>query len=141
MAEGTITREGRGGMVGICGAVVFFGMARVAIRWGPGKHASDVATVALYRRVRPGQRELCSVVVEGSGGPRGGCVADGAVGWEPGLCVIGIRRGVEGRQMAARAIRRRPREFPSYVALRAAHAGVRPGQRKRGQRIVIECRA
>ena len=73
--------------------------------------------------------------------PTGGSVAGLARRRKIAGPVVGIRGLPEIGHVAARAGRRRAGEVASYVALGTTHAGVRAGQRKGGERVVIECHA
>ena len=81
-------------------------------------------------------------MIEGRAGPRRGAVALLASLRESGTDVVGIGRALEVFQVAADAGRVRAGQIvvAVHVALCALHAGVRPGQRESGRR-VIEVRA
>lgn len=68
-------------------------------------------------------------------------MANAASGWEPRRLMVRVLRAVEVLRVAGGTVCRRPREFAVDVALLARHAGVRAGQRKLGEHIVIEARA
>ena len=94
----------------------------------------DVALCALHGRVRPGQRESRSRVIEGGAGPRRGAMALLASLRESGADVVRIGRALEIFQVAADASRICAGQVvvAIHVALRALHASVRPGQREPG---------
>ncbi len=67
-------------------------------------------------------------------------MAKGASGWESRRLMVRVLRAVEILGVAGGTVCRCPREFAVDMALLARHAGVRAGQRKLGERIVIEPR-
>src|SRR3989475_11012465 len=67
-------------------------------------------------------------------------MANGASGWESRRLMVRVLRAVEILGVAGGTVCRCPREVAADMALLARHAGVRAGQRKLGERIVIEPR-
>src|SRR5712691_11426885 len=65
-------------------------------------------------------------------------MAKGASGWESRRLMVRVLRAVEILSVAGGTVCRCPREFAVDMALLTRHAGVRAGQRKLGECIVIE---
>lgn len=99
MAVGARFREKGRRMIRISCAVVFTGMAGIAVGRSPGINAGDVAIGALNSGVCARQWETCFAVIKNCGAPCGGAVAESAVLWEAGTYVIGICGACEFRKM------------------------------------------
>ena len=129
-------------VVRIRGALEIFQVAADArrVRGGQGVVAVHVALRALDSRVGPAQREAGGGVIKGRVVPRSRGVALLASLREPGLHVIGVRRGIEILDVARSAIRGSPDKIAIDVALRAGHVGMRAGQRELRKCGVIESR-
>ena len=129
-------RESAGNVVGIGGSLEILEMAR---------HAPSTVQVVIvvnvtigagarWDGVQPGEGEPGAVVVEFRVGPVAGVMALLASLREVRSRVVGIRCSLEIFQVAADAGRICARQVVVVidVALRALHAGVRPGQREPG---------
>ena len=103
VANGAIRRESCGLVVGIVGSVEIGLVAGNAVGGCTGK-TLIVTGNAIQRKVSAVERELCLVVVESGGFPRGSGVADGAVLRELIGHVIGIGNAVEIGLMAGNAV-------------------------------------
>ena len=129
-------------MIRIGGAVKVRLVAADACGVGAGQVviAIHVTLCALQRRMRAGQREARSRVIEGSVAPGRGVMALLASRWEVRLHVIRIGRSVEIRLVAADAcgVCAGQIVIVVYVALCASHGRVSTSQRETGRR-VIEC--
>ena len=104
-------------------------MAAIAIGGGAGKLAVDVTERAGHIDMGAGKREFRKgVVIEVCIRP--GCrgVADGAIGGEPGLGVIGIRGALVILGVAGIAIGGSARELAVDMAERAGDADMGAGQ-------------
>jgi len=127
-------------VVGIRGACEVGLMAAIARRVGAGQAvvAIDVALLALQRGVRASQGEAGGRVIERRARPGSVVVALQAVGGEPCLNVIGIRRTVVVRLMAsdARGVGAGQIVIPVHVALLALQRRVRAREREAGGRVV-----
>src|ERR1019366_3070184 len=102
------------------------------------KHAVHVTLSARHGGMRSGQRERAQAVIERGALPVGGGMTTLATGGELAGLVIGIRCAIVVRQVASRALRRRPGENSVGVTLGALDGGVRPGQCEAGELRVVE---
>ncbi len=141
MAYGAILGEARRHVVGIGGAAVIGQVAAFAGGQRTGILAADMALRALHRRVGPGQREPCLVVVELCALPLRGRVTDRAVLREARRRVVGIGGAAVIGQVAALAGGQRTFVHVVQVALGALHRGVGSGQRELGGSTMVKFRA
>jgi len=127
------------------GYVIWIGRAleifQVALYAGAARQVVGVIYVALralQRRVRSGQRETGGRVIKCRRCPVRGAMALLAGLRESGSRVRRIVRGLEIVQVAAHAGRvgRREVVVAVYVARRAGHRRMRPGQRESGRRVI-----
>ena len=129
-------REPGSHVIGVRGALEIFQVAAHAcrVRGRQVVVVVDVALRALHGRVRPGQGEPGSGVIESRACPGGGAVALLASLREAGRNVIGIRSALEIFQVAAHACRVGAGQIvvPIHMALRALQRGMRPRQRESG---------
>ena len=138
MAKRAVLRKPRGHVVRAGGLLEIGQVAAGALERRRGVVAVHMTLCAVHGRVRAGEREPCRGVVEFSALPVGCVVAGLARRGESALDVVRIRRLVEIRQVAARAIHGCAGEPAVHVALRALHAGVGAGEGKRREFVVIE---
>jgi hypothetical protein len=125
-----------GHVIRIRGAVVFRGVARIAIGRCSGKPSVHVAESARCCRMLSRQRESRRRVIERRTGPIGGCVAKRTVRRETGCHVIRIRRLVVSRQVATRAGGTQACVLIIHVAGGTSDRRVPPGQRKLRRRMI-----
>jgi hypothetical protein len=126
-------------MARVRGRGVILCVARVAIRRGPDELPADVATGARHGDVRARQREWRLRMIEDRASPRDRGVADGAVGGETRLDVIGIRGALIVLYVAGITISGGANEFVVDVAERAGDVHMRAGERKRRLGVVKHC--
>ena len=131
VTDRAVQRETSLFVVRICGAVVVRQVARVAVLGRGGEVSARVALTALQAAVGAGQRKLRLRVIEHRTCPGRRRVALRAIGREPRLLMIRIRRAVIERNMASAAIRGRVCEGAVAMALRTLHGRMRTGQRER----------
>ena len=141
MASGAGGREARRLVVRVFCIVEIVDVARSAVHRRPGEFAVDVALLARHAGVHAGQRKFGErIVIESRALPARSGMAKSASGWEARRLMVRVLRAVEILGVAGGTVCRCPREFAVDMALLARHAGVRAGQRKLGERIVIEPR-
>jgi hypothetical protein len=137
VANRTVSGESGRSVIRIGGSGVVLCMAAIAISGSPGKLTVDVTKRTSNVYVRAGQREFCKcIVIEIRISPRCRGVADGAIGWESGLCVIRVGGPGVVLCVAAITISRRAREFSVDVAERTGNGHVGAGQREWSFRMV-----
>ena len=119
VASAAIRREPKLLVVGVVGVVVVGLMTRYARGYGDVVVVIHVALRARQAGMRAGQREAGLGVVEGRIGPAGGVVATGAVGREPKLLVVRVRRVVVVVQVTRHARGLREVVIVIHVARRA----------------------
>ncbi len=119
--------EIRGHMIRTIGAGVILLMAGVAIGRRTGVAASYMATGAGDAHMCPSQRESRPAVVEGSGNPASGRVADETLGRESRSLVVRVGRSVVILHVAGRATGVHIGEVPIGVAGGAGQSSVHAG--------------
>ena len=132
VAQRAVRREPSGDMVWIGRRVVGRQMACRASRRAQRVVVVYVTLRARRGQMRPGERKSCLGVIECRRIPRRCVVAGIASLREAGRHMIGVRRSVEIRNMAARALNRQGRVVVIHVTHRALEGGVRAGQWERG---------
>ena len=138
VAQRAILGKAAGHVIGIRGALEGAEVTRNARRGKPDEYSAGMAAAAAQSHVRAGQRKRGLGVIKDRPQPVGGAVADGAVGREACRHVIGVGGLLEGRQVTARALRRRRRKHAARVALRALQRGMSTRQREFRHRGVVE---
>lgn len=141
MTNSAIQRECRRLVIGGNDIVVVVQVTRRACSAKACVDAAGMAVLASQRNVRPGQRELCRIVIELCARPLNGGVADGAISRETGSYVVWISRRLVFGKVASCTSGRRPGVFAADMARSAWCTDVRAGQRELRVRIVVECGA
>ncbi len=142
MTSGAGRREARRLVVRVLRVVEIVDVARSTVHRRSSEFAVDMTLLARHGGVHAGQRKFGErIVIEPRALPARSGMANAASRWEPRRLMVRVLRAVEILGVAGGTVCRRPREFAVDVALLARHAGVRAGQRKLGEHIVIEPRA
>jgi len=140
VASGALGGEGARHMVGVPGVLEVVQVAGVAVGWCACIPAPGVAAEAVHRSVAALQREPGGVMVEGSGPPGARRVTVGAQVRETRGDVVGVRRLLVVRLVAAVAVDGRSGIASTRVAARAVDPAVCPSQGKACPVVVVEAR-
>lgn len=136
VTEGAILREAGRGMIGVRRLLEIGQVAARAAGRSSGEFVPDMTLRTLHRRVRTGQRELRTRVVEFGVLPVRRVVADRAILRKAGCDVIRIGRFLKIREVTTHALGRSGGEVVAGVAYRALYGRVCPGQRELSNRVI-----
>lgn len=140
MTDSAIRWESRLSVVRIGGSLIVLLVARIAGGGQSRVHATRVTALAAQRRVRAGQRKRGLVVIKLRPGPACCAVTHRAVGREPRLSMVGIRRALVVLYVTSGARSRRSRKPSIHVTLLAGHRLVRARQGELRKSIVVKRR-